>query len=114
MFQKEKDAALTPLRQNPGWGLHRQAGRQHRPASLYGPIVTRVTPPVPLAQGAVRTEVAALRAGMAFACLAQPKVAACCLKGELSTVPAAVAGWPRAMGLRDGDRGLGPHSRWEG
>lgn len=26
LFQKEKDAALTPLLQNPGWGSHRQAG----------------------------------------------------------------------------------------
>lgn len=46
LFQKEKDAALTPLQQNSGRGLHWQAGSiaLQRPASLYGPVVTRVTP----------------------------------------------------------------------
>lgn len=92
------------------------AGRQHcsatpcqhlRPHSDAGDTL------VPSVQGAVVREVTDLEDwdGISSPCPAQ---AACCPRGELSTVPTAVAGWPKAMGLKDGDRGHGPHGQQEG
>lgn len=109
LFQKEKDAALTPLVQNPSWGSHWQAGSiaLRCPASLYSPIVTQVTPRSLRCKVLWRGRWQPLRTGMALARPAQPKPPAV-PEGSSAPCPLPWQGDPRPWGSGMGTEDMVP------